>query len=122
MILIVEDEMALRENMQELLELSGYSNATAANGEEAISWIRNNPLPSLIICDVMMPQMDGMTLLGELKKVPEWASIPFLFLSAKAEKRVQEEGIERGAALYMTKPFTHAELVANIEKLRNSSN
>lgn len=122
MILIVEDEVALRENMQELLELSGYENATTANGEDALRWLKNNPSPSLIICDVMMPHMDGMELLETLRNEEDWATIPFLFLSAKVEKRVQEEGLEKGAALYMTKPFTHSELVANIEKLLARSN
>lgn len=121
MILIVEDEEALRENMQELLELSGYEIASTAHGEEALAWLNANPAPELIICDVMMPKMDGMALLERLKQEEKWALIPFLFLSAKAEKRVQEEGIEKGASLYMTKPFTHAELVANIEKLRSSN-
>lgn len=120
MILIVEDETALRENMQELLSLSGYEVAVAANGRAAIEWL-NLHQASLIICDVMMPELDGMALLALIQQHPEWTKIPFLFLSAKAEIRIQEEGIQNGAAMYMTKPFTHSDLIQNIEKLLHLS-
>ncbi len=116
MILIVEDEVALRENMLELLELSGFEVSAVANGEEALLWLEAHSA-NLILCDVMMPVLDGMELLEKIRLNPQWAHIPFLFLSAKVEKRIQDEGLQKGAQLYMTKPFTHSELVINIRKL-----
>jgi CheY-like chemotaxis protein len=84
-ILIIEDETAIRELISELLFLEGFDVAEAVNGKEGIA-IAQSVLPDLIICDVMMPEIDGHGVLQALQKNPQTVSIPFVFLTAKGTK------------------------------------
>jgi CheY-like chemotaxis protein len=121
-ILVIEDNLEVRENICEILELSGYEIFSAENGkqgvQEALSCI-----PDLIICDVMMPVLDGYGTLKILHKNPKTTHIPFVFLTAKAEKDDFRKGMNMGADDYITKPFTDVELLEAIEiRLEKSNN
>ncbi|MEZ4779064.1 MAG: response regulator [Flavobacteriaceae bacterium] len=113
-ILIIEDDIALRENTAELLELEGYKVITAPNGRIGIEKA-SKELPQLIICDIMMPIVDGYGVLEKLSQQPETQHIPFIFLSAKTEHKEIRKGMDLGADDYLTKPCEEQELISAIE-------
>lgn len=113
-ILLIEDDRALRENTAELLELSGYTVLTAANGKIGIEMAKKN-LPHIIICDIMMPIVDGFGVLDNLSSDEKTEQIPFIFLSAKTEHKEIRKGMDRGADDYLTKPFEEDDLISAIE-------
>ncbi|MFB6306652.1 MAG: response regulator [Flavobacteriales bacterium] len=113
-ILLIEDDQGMRENTAEILELSNYKVKTANDGKEGIQIAKNDPA-DLIICDIMMPGIDGFGVLHSLSKDPETASIPFIFLTAKAEKSDMRKGMEHGADDYLTKPFEEMDLLNAVE-------
>lgn len=113
-ILLVEDNKEMRENTAEILELSKYKVFTAKNGKEGVELAVKNK-PDLIICDIMMPVLDGYGVLHSLAKNDETASIPFIFLTAKAERSDFRKGMEMGADDYVTKPFDDIELLNAVE-------
>lgn len=113
-IVIVEDNTDVRENIAEILELDGYEVLTAENGKIGVKLIEESK-PDLIICDIMMPELDGYGVLHILNKKPELANIPFLFLTAKAEKSDFRKGMNLGADDYLTKPFEADQLLTTIE-------
>ena len=113
-ILIIEDDTIMRENTAEILELAQYEVMTAANGKIG-STLAKEIRPDLIVCDIMMPVLDGYGVLHILSKDPNTASIPFIFLSAKAEKSEMRKGMDLGADDYLTKPFEDTELLNAIE-------
>lgn len=119
-ILLIEDNKDMRENTAEILELSNYKVLTARNGKEGVE-IAQKEKPDLILCDIMMPTLDGYGVLHLLSKNPETAGIPFIFLTAKAERSDMRKGMEMGADDYVTKPFDDIELLNAIEsRLRKS--
>jgi DNA-binding response OmpR family regulator len=113
-ILIIEDNEDLRENIAEILELDNYIVFSAENGKKGIE-IAEKQLPDLIICDVMMPVLDGYGTLSILHRKNQTADIPFIFLSAKSEKVDFRYGMNLGADDYITKPFENNELLKVIE-------
>lgn len=113
-ILIIEDNADMRDNIAEILELADYEVVTAANGKEGIKLTKSEK-PDLIICDIMMPELDGYGVLSILSKDSDTADIPFIFLTAKAEKQDMRKGMEMGADDYLTKPFTDADLLNAIK-------
>jgi len=113
-ILLVEDDTALRENTAELLELSGYRVDTAPNGRIAIDKAKLTP-PDLIVCDIMMPEVDGYGVLQALASEENTKHIPFVFLSAKTELKEIRKGMDMGADDYITKPFEEEELLSAIK-------
>jgi CheY-like chemotaxis protein/CRP-like cAMP-binding protein len=113
-ILIIEDNLEVRENTAEILELSDYKVLTASNGKEGVA-IAKSELPDLIICDIMMPELDGYGVLHILNKDPKTINIPFIFLTAKAEKDDFRKGMNLGADDYLTKPFDDLALLDAIE-------
>ena len=113
-ILIIEDNLEVRENTAEILELAGYKVFTAENGKVGVE-VAQDEKPDLIVCDIMMPVLDGYGVLHLLGKNPETAVIPFIFLTAKAEKSDYQKGMEMGADGYITKPFDDTELLNAIE-------
>lgn len=113
-ILIIEDDQVMRENTAEILELARYEVKTAHNGKVGCSVAREWS-PDLIICDIMMPELDGYGVLHVLSKDPSTSSIPFIFLTAKAEKSEIRRGMELGADDYLTKPYEDMELLNAIE-------
>ena len=113
-ILIIEDHEEVRENTAEILELAGYDVLEAPHGKTGVNLAKKS-LPDLIICDVMMPELDGYGVLHMLSRDPETAGIPFVFLTAKAEKTDLRKGMNMGADDYITKPFEDLELLDAIE-------
>jgi len=113
-ILLIEDDIALRENTAELLELSGYEVTVAPNGRVGIDKAVSLH-PNLIICDIMMPEVDGYGVLEALSQKEETRFIPFIFLSAKTEHKEIRKGMDMGADDYLTKPFEEEELLSAIE-------
>ncbi|MAB48133.1 MAG: transcriptional regulator [Flavobacteriaceae bacterium] len=113
-ILLIEDDTVLRENTAELLELSDFEVITAPNGELGLKAININT-PDIIVCDIMMPKLDGYEVLSEVTKNSKTKHIPFIFLSAKAEHQDVRKGMNLGADDYITKPFTEDELISAIK-------
>src|SRR6478609_8127136 len=113
-ILIIEDNQEVRENTAEILELANYKVITAENGKTGVEAAKKEK-PDLIVCDVMMPELDGFGVLHVLSKNTETASIPFIFLTAKSEKEDLRKGMNLGADDYITKPFDDVELLDTIE-------
>ena len=112
-ILVIEDEELVRENILELLDAEGLTGIGATNGYKGIDLAKVEK-PDLIICDVMMPGLDGYTVLKTLRQETTFATTPFIFLTAKAAKADFRQGMELGADDYLTKPFTRAELLGAI--------
>lgn len=120
-ILLIEDNADVRENTSEILDLAGYSVVTAPNGKVGVE-LAQKEKPDLIICDIMMPELDGYGVLHILSKKPETAGIPFIFLTAKTEKTDIRKGMNLGADDYLTKPFDDTDLMNAIEaRLRKSA-
>ena len=113
-ILIIEDNEGVRENTAEILELANYKVITAENGEIGIEKAKNE-LPDVIICDIMMPDLDGYEVLEALKNIENTICIPFIFLTSKAEKSDFRRGMNLGADDYLTKPFEERELLEAIK-------
>jgi CRP-like cAMP-binding protein len=113
-VLIIEDNDDIRENVVEILELAGYSVASASNGKAGVE-LAFGDTPDIILCDIMMPELDGYGVLYMLSKRPETVAIPFIFLTAKAEHFDRRKGMEMGADDYLTKPFDDMELLSAIE-------
>ncbi|HNR19290.1 MAG TPA: response regulator [Bacteroidia bacterium] len=113
-ILLIEDNKEVRENTAEILELAGYLVATAPDGKKGVEEVKKS-IPDLIICDIMMPVLDGYGVLHMLNKDSKTSSIPFIFLTAKAERSDMRKGMEMGADDYITKPFDKIELLNAVE-------
>jgi CheY-like chemotaxis protein/CRP-like cAMP-binding protein len=113
-VLLIEDDTVLRENTAELLELSNYKVTTAPNGEIGVNKAKQL-IPDIIICDIMMPVLDGYSVLETLSKHVDTKYIPFIFLSAKTERQDVRKGMNLGADDYITKPFFEEELMSAIE-------
>ncbi len=121
-ILVIEDTLEVRENIVEILELDGYEVVAAENGKIGVT-LAVAEKPDLILCDVMMPELDGFGVLKILSKQKDTFTIPFIFLTAKAEKADFRKGMGLGADDYITKPFDHVELLEAIEsRLLKSEN
>ncbi|NET87141.1 MAG: hybrid sensor histidine kinase/response regulator [Kamptonema sp. SIO1D9] len=112
-ILVIEDAREVRLNLQEILESKDFEVIDAENGEQGIKRAQEE-LPDLIICDIMLPGLDGYDVLGELRKEPITSTIPFIFLTAKVDRDDQRLGMELGADDYITKPCTPTELLSAI--------
>ncbi|THU39646.1 response regulator [Niastella caeni] len=113
-ILVIEDNAGIRENVTEILELANYKVFTAEDGKTGIE-LALQEKPDLILCDVMMPQLDGFGVLHLLHKNPAIRNTPFIFMSARAERSEMRKGMELGADDYITKPFEKTELLQAIE-------
>jgi DNA-binding NarL/FixJ family response regulator len=112
-ILIIEDEDTIRQNVLEMLEFEGFEALEAADGLAGLEMAREQ-LPDLIICDIMMPELDGFGVLEELRSDSSTATTPFIFLTAKADRDSVRVGMNLGADDYLTKPFTQVELMQAI--------
>ncbi len=112
-ILVIEDDELVRENILELLDAEDFVAVGAENGSAGVL-LAQAENPDLIICDVMMPELDGFGVLQELRSHEATATIPFIFLTAKADQIDRRQGRELGADDYLTKPFTRAEILKAI--------
>jgi CheY-like chemotaxis protein len=113
-ILLIEDHQEIRENTTEILQLAGYDVLPAENGKVGVELARTYP-PDVVVCDIMMPVLDGYAVLHLFRRDELLQQIPFIFLTAKSERADQRKAMELGADDYLTKPFTEAELLAAIE-------
>jgi CRP/FNR family transcriptional regulator, polysaccharide utilization system transcription regulator len=113
-ILLIEDNPDVRENTAEILELASYRVLQAENGKLGVE-IAQKVKPDLIICDIMMPVLDGYGVIHLLNKTADTASIPFIFLTAKSERMDFRKGMELGADDYISKPFDDVELLKAVE-------
>src|ERR1700689_5120819 len=113
-LLVIDDHDDIRENIAEILTLAGYEVFTASNGKRGVE-IALKEKPELIICDIMMPELDGYGVLHLLRKNEATLETPFIFLTAKSEKADFRKGMEMGADDYLTKPFDGIELLTAIE-------
>jgi CRP-like cAMP-binding protein len=112
-ILLIEDNDFIRENTAEILELTGYAVLTAENGKVGIEKAFETK-PDLVVCDIMMPVLDGYGVLHIFNQNPQLAGVPFIFLTAKTERADLRRGMELGADDYLTKPFDESELLSAI--------
>src|SRR5688572_23548697 len=112
-ILLIEDHPQMRENLQLMLEMEGYAVVAAGDGRRGVEAARRE-LPDVILCDVMMPELDGFGVLRELRVDAATATIPFLFLTAKGEKVDQRTGMNLGADDYLVKPVGKQDVLAAI--------
>lgn len=113
-VLFIEDDTTVRENTAELLEFAGYKAITAENGKEGVIAVKKY-MPDIIICDIMMPELNGYGVLQILSKDPVTKNIPFIFLTAKSEHSDIRKGMDLGADDYITKPYDESELFSAIE-------
>jgi CheY-like chemotaxis protein len=113
-ILVIEDEPEMRRNIVALLRFKDYEAIEAENGRVGVELARQER-PDLIICDVMMPELDGYGVLRTIQAEPTLARIPFIFLTAKGEKADLRSGLNLGADAYLTKPAGNNELIQAIE-------
>ncbi|MGK7903525.1 MAG: response regulator transcription factor [Hormoscilla sp.] len=115
-LLLVDDDPNLILLVRDYLEFRGYDVLTAENGRQALEVLESEKdNPDMIICDVMMPEMDGYTLVEQVRENASTNGIPFLFLSAKGHSADKVKGLKMGADVYMVKPFEPEELVAQVE-------
>ncbi len=112
-ILVIEDEESVRENILDLLEAEGFDTIPAANGRIGLQ-LAISELPDLVLCDLMLPEIDGYGVLTALREEPFTATIPFIFLTARSTRADFRQGMELGADDYLTKPFTRAELLSAV--------
>ena len=115
-VLVIEDEAPLRANLTRILTAENYRVVTAADGDEGIRRVLEEQ-PDLVICDILMPGTDGFGVLAALRSRPETATLPFIFLTASADKEDLARGLQRGANEYVTKPFKIADLLAAVKRL-----
>ncbi len=113
-LLLIDDDPNLILLVKDYLEFRGYDVVTAENGREALE-VLEQQTPDMIICDVMMPEMDGYSLVSTIRSDPKTSWIPVLFLSAKGQSQDRVKGLNIGADVYMVKPFEPEELVAQVE-------
>ncbi len=113
-ILLIEDNDNIRENTAEILELSNYKVIVAENGKTGVEMAIEHT-PDLIICDIMMPVLDGYGVLHAIHRKEAIKNTPFIFLTAKTERSDLRKGMELGADDYITKPFSGAELLSAVE-------
>lgn len=113
-ILIIEDQPQMRRNLAFILEMEKFEVLTAENGRQGLELARQHPL-DLVICDVMMPEADGYTVLQALRAETATATLPFIFLTAKGDKPDVRQGMNLGADDYLTKPVAREDLLAAVQ-------
>ena len=114
-LLVIEDEAPLRANLVRLLTAEGHRVIAAGDGDEGIRRAREDR-PDLVICDILMPLVDGYGVLATLRSQPETAATPFIFLTASADKEDLARGLQSGASDYVTKPYKIADLLAAVRR------
>jgi CheY-like chemotaxis protein len=113
-ILVIDDNKDIRENTAELLELAGYKTFMAENGRKGVE-LALQEKPSLIICDIMMPELDGYGVLYLIRKNPQTENIPLIFLTAKEGRNDLRKGLAMGADNYIPKPYEEMELLSAVD-------
>ncbi len=109
-LLLVEDEESLRASLKKMLTFEGFEVLTAEDGRVGVEQARQHH-PDLILCDIMLPNLDGFGVAEALRSDPATEAIPLIFLTAKVEKEAIQRGMELGVRAYVTKPFTLTEIL-----------
>jgi len=120
-VLLIEDSEDIRGILQFMLEREGYEVATASDGREGLRAIESGAPPGIVILDVMLPFVDGFTLLQKIRDTEAWRDVPVLMLTAKSGQKDIVRGLDTGAADYMAKPFDSSELMARVRRLLRNS-
>ncbi|MBN1937690.1 MAG: response regulator [Anaerolineae bacterium] len=118
-ILVVDDDEGLRQLLRLTLQFAGMDVREAGDGLDALAQIRAEP-PDLVLLDVMMPKMDGLTVCRTLRADPDTEDLPVMMISGKTDPRSIQQGLDNGANEYITKPFCIQELIARVKALLNS--
>ena len=121
MLLLIDDDLLMRALLKPYLERAGFETVAAEDGVRALELVRDKP-PEAIILDVVMPEMDGLAVLRSLKTNETAKSIPVIIITAKYDRLTEEEAKRWGAAGYLTKPFSPAQLVAEIRRVTRNLN
>lgn len=116
-VLLIEDSEDIRGILQFMLEREGYNVQTAEDGRQALRAIESGTPPAIVILDIMLPFVDGFTLLRTIRNTEGWRHVPVLMLTAKSGEKNVVRGLDTGAEDYMTKPFDSAELMARVRRL-----
>ncbi len=119
-ILLIEDNADFRDNISEILSLNNYTVLTAENGSIGLS-LALEEIPDLILCDVLLPDMNGFTVFSVIKNTESVAKVPFIFMTALTDKTEKCKGLELGAEDYITKPFSDLELISTLRCRLNKS-
>lgn len=114
-ILIIEDETSLREELLFMLKMEGFEVFGAENGVVGVEMAQQHK-PDLILCDIMMPELDGLGVLQALRANVDTQNIPIVFISARTLKKDQQEALDLGGSAYITKPFTAEKLLDAIDQ------
>jgi CheY-like chemotaxis protein len=114
-VLVLEDDAAIRAMLEKLLTHDGYQVSSAADGLEGLMQLEMDT-PDIVLCDVMMPNLDGLSFTKAIKKNPSTKDVPVVFLTGKGDTGTMAAGISAGAKFYLTKPFSHADLLAKVKK------
>jgi two-component system chemotaxis sensor kinase CheA len=117
-VLVVEDSLTVRELQRSILEAAGYSVDIARNGKEALDVLSSDDTIELVLTDVEMPEMDGITLTESIRSLPERSEVPVVILTTRGEEEDRRRGIDAGADAYMTKrSFDQQALLETVERL-----
>jgi two-component system, chemotaxis family, chemotaxis protein CheY len=117
LILAVDDSMSMRQLVRATLQGAGYRIAQAANGVEALEYAKTQEAPRLVLTDVNMPEMDGLTLVRELRALPDYKHIPILVLTTESGADLKKRAKEIGATGWIVKPFSPQELLATVKRV-----
>jgi DNA-binding response OmpR family regulator len=109
-VLVVDDDPQVLKLLRLNFEMEGYEVMSATNGEEALELVRGDT-PDVVVCDVMMPGIDGLEVVRRLRAQPDTVALPLVVVSAKAQRDDVREGLRLGADAYVTKPFDPSELL-----------
>lgn len=115
-ILIVDDSASLRQIIKITLSSAGYQIIDAENGQDALNKIEGQKI-NLVVSDVNMPVMDGITFITELKKLPQFKFTPVIMLTTESEQEIKEAGKAAGVRAWMVKPFKPAQMLSAVQKL-----
>jgi DNA-binding response OmpR family regulator len=113
-VLVIDDERDLLESLQIVLQMHGFKPFLAENVHKGLDFLAQHPI-DIILCDVSLPDMSGLEALAKIKSNTTWANIPFVFITAMADKEDIRLGLEAGADKYITKPFSSKELILLIK-------
>ena len=117
LILAVDDSASMRQLVKATLQGAGYEIVQAANGVEALKYAKTQAVPRLVLTDVNMPDMDGLTLLRELRMLDNYKHVPILMLTTESGQDIKKRGREAGATGWLVKPFTPYELLATVKRV-----
>ncbi|MCG2575449.1 response regulator [Dechloromonas sp. XY25] len=114
-LLIIEDDVHIRGNLRLVLGLEGFRVIEAETGGEGLALALRGEADG-ILCDVMLPEIDGFEILARLRNAPAWRPVPFIFLSARADSASRQAGLALGASDYLTKPFALSEVISLVRR------